>query len=129
MIGFLLFQLDRVRQANTATPFAGVWDQRIEVISFAMLPTNIVTLAAPTAAAVVAAHLVTEPPGPWLATLLRTVGGLAIALIAVGVLSIFSIVVNDPGPTQYDLIVLRVGGISMAAGFAWLTQAAIRRSS
>ena len=38
-IGFVLFQLDRVRCIGSQ-PFASVWDQRIEVLSFLMLPPN-----------------------------------------------------------------------------------------
>ena len=40
-IGFIGFQLERVRGVGEQ-PFAGVWDQRIEVLSFLTLPPNLV---------------------------------------------------------------------------------------
>ena len=42
-IGFVAFQFDRVRRIGDQ-PFASVWDQRIEVLSFLMLPPNQVVL-------------------------------------------------------------------------------------
>ena len=69
-IGFIAFQLERVRIV-TEQPFAGVWDQRIEVLSFLMLPSNLVVLAPATFVAAIATWLAGAEREPWLNTLLR----------------------------------------------------------
>jgi len=115
-IGFFAFQLDRVRRVSEQQ-FATVWDQRIEVLSFLMLPPNLVTLAPVAAVALTAAWLSGTDPDPWLSTLVRLIAGLAITLAVFGALSIVSILLRDDlGPFEFDGIAIRLGGISMAAG-------------
>ena len=52
--GFILFQMERVRTVD-GTRFATAWDQRVEVLSFIMLPPNLIALVP--AAAVATATL------------------------------------------------------------------------
>ncbi len=98
-IGFIAFQLERVRGVSEQ-PFASVWDQRIEVLSFLMLPPNLVVLAPAAFVAAFTTWLAGRDRETWLATLLRTVAGLAITLGVIGVVSIISILARDePGPS------------------------------
>jgi hypothetical protein len=128
-IGFLAFQIERVRGV-TEQPFASVWDQRIEVLSFLMLPPNLVVLAPAAFVAAVTTWLAGRDAEIWLTTLLRLVAGVAITLAAVGVVSILSIVLRDePGPSDIDGIFLRLGGIALAAGLALICHTADRLST
>ncbi len=122
--GFIAFQLDRVRSIGGGDSQFEVWDQRVEVLSFIMLPPNLSVLVSATAAAVAAAWIAGPGRGPWLATLLRIVIGLAIAMVAIGAVSIVNIYANDTG--SVDGVFLRLGGMSMAAGLTWISIAAHR---
>jgi len=121
--GFLAFQLERVRSIAGDATF-GAWDQRIEVLSFIMLPPNIVVLAPATAAAAVAVWLAGSERGPWLIWLIRLTAGIAIAMVVIGAVAIVNIYANDDG--DIDGVFLRLGGMSMATGMAWLCRAADR---
>ncbi len=124
--GFIAFQIDRVRGV-TEQPFAGLWDQRIEVLSFLMLPPNLVVLAPAVGVAATAMWIAGPDADVWLTTLVRLTAGLAIALAVIGVLSIVSIMArNDGGPVDVESIFLRLGGVAMAAGLALLCRAADR---
>jgi len=125
-IGFIAFQLERVRGVSEQ-PFASVWDQRIEVLSFLMLPPNLVVLAPAAFVAAFTTWLAGRERETWLATLLRTVAGLAITLGAIGVVSIISILVRDePGPSDVEGVMLRLGGIALASGLALVCRTADR---
>ena len=125
-IGFIAFQLERVRGV-TEQPFAGVWDQRIEVLSFLMLPPNLVVLAPATFVAAIATWLAGAEREPWLTTLLRLVAATAIVLGLIGLASVVTIVgSNDGGPTDFEGVFLRLGGMAMAAGLAMICHAADR---
>jgi hypothetical protein len=126
VIGFMSFQAERVRGV-TEQPFAGVWDQRIEVLSFLMLPPNLVVLAPATFVAAIATWLAGSEREPWLTALLRFVAAAAIMLGIIGVVSIVSILANDDGaPTDFEGVFLRLGGMSMAAGLAVICRVADR---
>lgn len=120
--GFLAFQLDRVRSIGAGDSPFGVWDQRIEVLSFVMLPPNLVVLTPGAAVAALAIWLAGPTPGPWLVMLIRVVTGIAIVMFVIGAVAIVNIYVNDDG--ELDGVFLRLGGMSMAAGVAWLCRAA-----
>ena len=123
-IAFLAFQIDRVRGV-TEQPFASMWDQRIEVLSFLMLPPNLVVLAPAVFVAALAAWLAGTDVEAWLTTLLRFSAGLAIALGVIGVVSIVSIMVRDEaGPVDIESLLLRLGGVTFAAGLAIICRAA-----
>ncbi len=124
--GFIAFQLERVRGVGEQ-PFASVWDQRIEVLSFLMLPPNLVVLAPPVFVAAFAAWLAGTDRDTWLSTLLRVAAGLAITFCVIGAVSILSIVLSSgPGPSEVEGMLLRLGGLSAAAGLAVLCRTADR---
>jgi hypothetical protein len=125
-IGFLAFQLERVRNVDEQ-PFGSLWDQRIEVMSFLMLPPNLVVLAPVVFTASFATWLVAPGRDPWVTTLLRVAALLTVAFGAIGVVSILSIVArDDPGPADADGVMLRLGGVAMAFGLAMICHAADR---
>ena len=125
-IGFIAFQLDRVRRVG-AQPFASVWEQRIEVLSFLMLPPNLAVLVPVVLVAAGATWLAGPDRDPWLATLLRLGAGLAITFAVIGVISIATIVVSDePGDANDAGVFLRLGGVAMAAGLAMICRIADR---
>jgi hypothetical protein len=116
--GFILFQVQRVRTVD-GTRFATAWDQRIEVLSFLMLPPNLATLAPAAAVAALTTYLAGRERSAWLDVLLRLVAGIAIVLAAVGVAAIAE-VATRVGELDLDSIFFRFGGISIAVGIAWL---------
>ena len=128
-IGFISFQLERVRGV-TAQPFASEWDQRVEVLSFLMLPPNLVVLAPAAFIAAIATWLAGNDREVWLTTLLRFVAATAIVLGVIGLVSIVSILANDDGaPTDFEGVFLRLGGMSMAAGLAVICRTADRATA
>ncbi len=120
--GFILFQMERVRSVD-GTRFATAWDQRIEVLSFVMLPPNMVALVPAAVAGAGAAYLAGRNRSSWLDVLLRVTAGIAIALVAVGIASIAEVATRS-GDLDLDPIFLRLGGMSIAAGIAWLCRIA-----
>ncbi|MGB0113559.1 MAG: hypothetical protein WBP59_10095 [Ilumatobacteraceae bacterium] len=125
-IGFIAFQFERMRDVRDQQ-FAGVWDQRIEVMSFLVLPPNVAVLAPAILIGAVATWFAGSEREPWLKSLLPIAGGLCIVLAVIGVVSIISIVTR-PGAISADLgsVFLRVGGISFALGLAVIGYAADR---
>jgi hypothetical protein len=125
-IGFIAFQLDRVRRIGDQ-PFASVWDQRIEVLSFLMLPPNQVVLMPVITVTAAALWVSGTDRDVWLNTLVRLSAALAITFVALGVISIVSILARDEAGTfDTDSVFLRVGGIAMAAGLALICRTADR---
>lgn len=116
--GFILFQLDRARSVD-GTRFATAWDQRIEVLSFIMLPPNLVVLVPAAGVAALATYLAGPKRSPWLDVLLRVTAGIAITLIAIGTAAIAEIATRS-GDVDLESIFLRLGGMSIAAGIVWL---------
>jgi hypothetical protein len=117
-IGFVVFQLERVRSVS-AQRFAGVWDQRIEVLSFLMLPPNVVVLLPPVLAGCAAAAIGPTAHESWGQRLLRVCRRIAIAYVAIGAISIVSILLRDENaPADAEGIFLRLGGMSLAIGMA-----------
>jgi hypothetical protein len=124
--GFVLFQFERVRTVD-GTRFATAWDQRIEVLSFLMLPPNLVVLFPAAAVAVGTTWLAgSAQRGAWLDTLLRVVAGIAISMIFIGLAAIIEISTRV-GQLELDSIFFRLGGMSLAAGIALGCRLADRR--
>ena len=121
-IGLISFQLDRVRSIRASgAAFADAWDQRLEVLSFLMLPPNLVVLAPAALIATAAGWLSGPERETWLVTLLRLITGIAVAMFLIGVVSIVSILLRDNGgPSEIDGVFLRLGGMSLAAGIVVL---------
>lgn len=122
-IGFILFQLERARPAD-GTRFATAWEQRVEILSFIMFPSNATALAPAAAVAAATTLLAGRDRGPWLVALLRFVAGLAVLMILIGVASIIEIATRDGDDIDLDAVFLRVGGMSLAAGMAYLCRIA-----
>ena len=124
--GFIAFQVERVRGVGEQR-FASIWDQRIEVLSFLMLPPNLLVLAPPVFVAAVATWLAGRERDTWLSTLLRLAAALAIIYAAIGIVSIVSIILSDePGPGDFGSVMMRLGGVSLAAGLAVICRTADR---
>ncbi|HSP29002.1 MAG TPA: hypothetical protein VLN74_10680 [Ilumatobacteraceae bacterium] len=127
--GFIAFQLERVRDVGEQR-FASIWDQRIEVLSFIMLPPNLVVLAPPVFVAAAVTWLAGTERDPWLSTLLRLCAGLAIVYAVIGIVSISSIMVsNEPGPGDFGSVMIRLGGVTLAAGLAVICRTADRATA
>ncbi|MDA3031057.1 MAG: hypothetical protein O3B90_01860 [Actinomycetota bacterium] len=115
--GFMLFQFERVRTAD-GTRFATAWGQRIEVLSFMMLPPNLVVLFPAAAVAIGTTWLAgSAQRGAWLNSLLRVIAGIAVSMIFIGFAAIIEISTRI-GQLELDSIFLRLGGMSLAAGIA-----------
>lgn len=128
-IGFIAFQLDRVRRIGSQ-PFASVWDQRIEVLSFLMLPPNQAVLVPVVFVAVAAMWLADRERDAWLTTLLRLCAAIAIMFAVIGLISIVSILArDDAGTFDTDSVFLRFGGTAMAGGLALFCRAADRATA
>lgn len=117
---FLTSQVRRAFALQRASFDDGLWGQRIEIISFATIPQNLVILV-PAAAAAVAGTLlareVVDRGDIWLAQLVRVVAGLSYMVIVVAVLGIVAVFWRDPdGVTDVATILGRVGGIAAALG-------------
>jgi MFS family permease len=120
--GFVLFQMERVRTVD-GTRFATAWGQRIEVLSFLMLPPNLVTLVPAAAVAAVTVFLAGSQRSSWLDVLLRVTAGIALTLIGVGIAAVVEVATRN-GDIDFDSIFLRLGGISIAMGIAWMCRIA-----
>lgn len=126
-LGLVAFQLDRVRRVGSGSRFADAWDQRVEVLSFLMLPPNLVVLAPAVLAAAVASILGGRDRGPWLVALLRLAAAIAVIMAAIGIVSIVSIFVRDDGgPIESADVFIRVGGVLLASGYVTVSWAADR---
>jgi hypothetical protein len=127
VVGYLA---NRVRRLGSVdAPFAdSIWDQRVEVLSFAALPQQMVILlvaGALAVAAAVAASTSETPPGPWLSTLLTAIVVAAAAATLAAVASLWFVFTGDPpDPDRAGDAYLRLGGIAMAAGAALLARTA-----
>jgi len=125
-IGFVAFQFDRLRDVRDQE-FAGVWDQRIEVMSFLVLPPNIAVLAPAVLVAAIATWLAGSDREPWLSALLPVATVLCAGLAVVGVASIVSILTRT-GANSSDSgsVFLRLGGICFALGLVAVCRASER---
>ena len=115
--GFILFQFERVRTVD-GTRFATVWDQRIEVLSFLILPPNLIVLFPAAAVAIGTTWLAgSAQRDAWLDSLLRVVAGIAISMVFIGLAAIIEVATRT-GQLELDSIFFRLGGMSLAAGIA-----------
>jgi hypothetical protein len=113
----LAVQFDRARQVTTSSFGDGVWSQRVEIISFAMLPQQLIVLV-PAAAAAVGATMLAKDTilvvDVWLERLVVAVAGTAVFTIALGVIGIVVSVASSDDAGDFGNIVRRLGGIAMA---------------
>lgn len=125
---FLFRQIGRVIRVGEQQ-FAGIWDQRIEVLSFTVLPPNALILVPAAIAATVATHLAGPTQSAGLAVQLRIVRWAASFQIGIAAVSVLSILINDTGsPTEAQDIAMRLAGASMSGGIVVLTRNTERSS-
>lgn len=120
---WLMFLFRQVARATTVTAqqFGGVWDQRIEVMSFVVLPPNALILVPAAGAAATASWLAGADQTLDLAIQLRMIRWSAIFQGFLAVASILSIVVNETGsPTEAQDLSIRVAGLATCAAIAVL---------
>jgi hypothetical protein len=123
----ITFQLGRTRGIGDGSEAFGqsAWDQRLEVLSFVMLPPNIVVLVPAVAIATIVAVCGGGRDRAWATALLRVTAGTAAVMFVVGALFLVSLVTRDErGPFELDDGYLRMGGMAMAAGMFVLCRAA-----
>ena len=122
-LGFLFWVIGRVVRVGEQR-FGGVWEQRIEVMSFILLPPNALILVPAAILACLAAWMSGPAESLSLAVLLRMVTWAAITQVGVGVLSIMSILFTETGsPTEAQDLAQRVAGICMMSAITIVTRA------
>lgn len=127
-LGFLFWVIGRVVRVGEQQ-FGGVWEQRIEVLSFIALPPNSVMLVPAALLACCASWLSGPVQSLSVAVLLRLVRWAALGLVAVSAISFVSILVNETGsPTETQDLAQRVSGILMGVAIAKVTSAIERLS-
>jgi hypothetical protein len=130
-LAVLTVQLNRARQ-TTQSRFDGVWGVRIEQVSFASLPQNLVVLV-PAAVAAVAASVVARGTVAelevWLERLLRAVAGAAMLAVVLAALGIGAVVLGQTTSVgDFSYLINRLGGIALGAAMIRVCLAADRRS-
>lgn len=123
---FLFRQVERVARV-TEQRFAGEWDQRIEVLSFVVLPPNTLLIFPPAIAAAVGTWLAGSQQRLELAILLRISRWSANLMVAIAVVSALATIFNDSGsPTRVGDLGLRIGGVLAALAASQLCRGAER---
>lgn len=119
---FLLYLVGQIRRAmatRRASFEDGLWGQRIEIISFAALPQNLIVLV-PAALAGAGAIWLHGGPGltplPWARQLVRTVAGIAYVMITFAALGILDLFAQTPDQVGGSASLLNlIGGMLVAA--------------
>lgn len=130
-LAVLAVQLNRARQTTQSRFDDGVWGVRIEQVSFASLPQNLVVLV-PAAAAAVAATMVARGTVAelevWLERLLRAVAGAAVVAITLAALGVAAAVFRQTSSvSDFSYLINRLGGIALGAAVIRVCLAAERR--
>jgi hypothetical protein len=117
-LAILAVAINRARLTDDAPFDDGVWSQRLEILSFASFPQQVVVLV-PAVAAALGAMLLGRDAlvtiEPWHARLVRGTAGAAVVAIALAAADIVSIVVQgDESVGDFGDVVHRVGGIALA---------------
>lgn len=116
-VGWLAFALRQVSLMRRVgeSQLDGIWEQRLEVLSFIVLVPNITAFVPAAAAAATATWLAGPTQELGLAILLRLIRWSAAILILIGAASILNSLVNDfDSPARVEDIALRAGGILIA---------------
>jgi hypothetical protein len=123
---FLFRQVERLTRV-TEQRFAGEWDQRIEVLSFVVLPPNTLLIFPPAVAAAAATWLAGPEQRLELAILLRIARWSANLMVGIAVLSAVATIFNDSGsPTRVGDLGLRIAGVLAALAASQLCRGAER---
>jgi hypothetical protein len=116
----LFWQLNQAVRVSSQ-PFAGLWDQRIEVLSFVVLPPNVLMLVPAAACAVAATVLASDDQQLDLAILLRLCRWSANLLAVIAIVSMLNSVINDVGSQSLIAdIGLRASGLIVAVSVSTL---------
>ena len=115
---YLVIQVRRAAAIREGSFEDGIWGQRIEQVSFAALPQNLVILAPAVAAAVTGVILVRSlvaPVGVHLGRLVRVIAGLSFVAVAIGVVGIVAVFFrNYDSVGDTAAIIGRLGGVALA---------------
>ncbi len=130
-LGWLLFFFRQVERVFRVSPqrFAGLWDQRLEVLSFVVLPPNIVIIIPAAACASAATWLAGPAQELDLAILLRLTRWSVNLLGGIAAFSAVSTLITDSGsPTGVGDAAIRVGGMMFAIATSQFCRAAGRQA-
>lgn len=117
IIAGIVRRASRIRDASFED---GLWWQRVETVSFASLPQNLVVLAPAAAAAVLGTLVVrsiVDPSVLWLRQLVRATAGtcyVVVIIAALGIVGLFFRSADDVGDVEQ--LLSRLGGMLMAFG-------------
>jgi hypothetical protein len=119
-LGVITGIVRRAAAVNRASFDDGLWWQRVEIISFAAVPQNLIVLVPAVAAGVVGtviARSVIDQSVILLRQLVRVSAGTCYVVIVIGALGIVGILFrNSDGVGDVSALLGRLGGILMAAG-------------
>jgi len=119
-LGVITGIVRRAAAVNRASFDDGLWWQRVEIISFAALPQNLIVLVPAVAAGVVGtviARSVIDQSVILLRQLVRVSAGTCYVVIVIGALGIVGIFFRDSdGVGDVSALLGRLGGILMAVG-------------
>lgn len=125
-LAFALRQVSLVRRVSEQQ-FAGVWEQRLEVLSFLVLAPNIVALAPAAAAAATATWMAGPGQELRLAVILRLIRWSAAIMIVIGGLSIVVTLFGDlDSAGRLEDVMLRIGGMLIAGAMVVVCRGAER---
>lgn len=130
-LGWLLFFFRQVERVLRVSPqrFAGLWDQRLEVLSFAVLPPNILIIVPAALCASAATWLAGPSQELDLAILLRLTRWSANLMGGVAAASAVSTLITDSGSsTRLGEASMRVAGLMFAIAISRFCQVAGRRA-
>lgn len=116
-VSYLIVQLRRAAAIRDGSFEDGIWGQRIEQISFAALPQNLVVLAPAVAAAVTGVILVRSLVAPvvvHLRRLVRVIAGVSFVVVAIGMVGIAAVFFRNYDSVGDTAAVLgRLGGVAL----------------
>lgn len=117
-IGYLTSQIRRAFAINDGSFEDGIWGQRIEQVSFAALPQNLIIMVPAAAAGALATMLVAgraDRTEMWLTQMVRIVAGISYMAIVLAALGIIGVLFRTPDSVG-DVAALtgRGGGILIA---------------
>lgn len=117
-LSYLVVQIRRATAIRSGSFEDGVWGQRIEQVSFATLPQNLIVLVPAVIAAVTGALLVRSLVAPvvvQIGRLTKAIAGLGFVVVAVAVIGIVAVFFrNYDAVGDTAAIIGRLGGVFMA---------------
>ena len=119
-LGIVIAQVRRAAAISTPSFEDGLWWQRVEQVSFAARPQNLIVLVPAAAAAVVgtlAVRTVVDVAVMWIGQLVRVVAGTCYVAIAIGGLGVIGVFFRNPdGVGDVQAVLGGIGGILMGIG-------------